>query len=89
MKSMKTTVKCLRADKKTVLDKVIVYRLFLVRGGTERYYAIKASADKDSSSCKFGTIRAKAFDIYRKIVRNEVTPCSLRDIAEDFEKEIR
>ncbi len=88
MKVTKTTIKHLRADKKTVLDKVVVYRLFQIRSCKGHHYSINVSADNESSTGRFGTNRAKALDIYRKIVRNEITPCSLGDIAEDFEKDV-
>ena len=88
MKVMKTTVKRLRADKKIVSDKVVIYRLFQIRSNKGYHYSINVSADNESSTGRFGTNREKAFDIYRKIVRCEITPCTLRDIAEDFGKDL-
>ncbi|MBO5701865.1 MAG: hypothetical protein J6S71_05465 [Clostridia bacterium] len=88
MKCMKTTITLLSANKKHVSDKVVVYRLFHVCGCKGQHFAINVSIDNESSICKFGKDRAKAYDIYRKIVKNGVTPCCLSDIAEDFEKDI-
>ena len=88
MKVMKTTINRLCADKKIVSDKVVVYRLFHIRSCKGHHYSINVSADNESSTGRFGTNREKAFDIYHKIVRCEITPCTLRDIAEDFGKDL-
>jgi hypothetical protein len=88
MKVMKTTVKRLCADKKIVSDKVVIYRLFHIRSNKGYHYSINVSADNESSTGRFGTNREKAFDIHRKIVRCEITPCTLHDIADDFEKDL-
>ena len=85
---MKTTITRLRASKKYVSDRIAVYRLFLVRSIKGQHFVINISIDNESNSCKFGKDRDRALDIYRKIVRNGVTPCCLSDIAEDFEKDI-
>lgn len=88
MKVMKTTIEHLYTNKKVVLDKVVIYRLFHIRSRGRRHYAINVSSENDSSTCRFGSNRAKASEIYRLIVKNEVTPCSLADIAEDFGKTV-
>ena len=88
MKVMKTTIERLRTDKRIVADKIVVYRLFRIRNYMGIHFTINVSADNESASCRFGTNRTIALEMYRKIVRNNVTPCSLDDIAEDFAKTI-
>lgn len=84
MKGMKITYKCLQANKNRIGNKDIYYKLFLVRCRKGNHFAIAASSDEDRSVSNFGNNRAKAIDIYFKVVRNGVTPCCLCDIAEDF-----
>lgn len=87
MKRRESCVLCLRSDSRIVSDKVIDYKLFLVRKMTARSFAIGVSDGEESELCRFGVKRARAVEIYSKIVRNEVTPCTLRDIADDFAEE--
>lgn len=85
---MKMKIKRLRADKRKVADTAVAYRLFRIRNTSGNRFAIKVSTDDESATCDFGCDYVKAFDIYTKIVRSEVTPCSLCDIAEDFAKSV-
>lgn len=84
---MKTMTKLLHEDTKNVSDMMIIYRLYLIRNKLGRCFVIKISSGNEFAACRFGNDRMKAVDIYYKVVRNKVTPCSLRDIAEDFAKE--
>ncbi len=91
---MKTRIKrsnCRRVQlKKDVINifgDEIYYRLFLIRGSGIRYYTINVTRGKESCSCRFGNDKNRAYDIYNKIVKNTVTPCTLCDIAEDLAKE--
>lgn len=88
MKDNKTTIERLCAHKKIVADKAVLYRLFRIRNFKGHHFAINVSADNESTTCSFGTDRTKALKIYRIIVRNGVTPCTLNDIAEDFVKSV-
>lgn len=87
MKKREFSALCIKHDKKTVLDREITYKLFLVRKSGDLYYTIRVSDGDECEKSGFGSVRSRAVDIYQKIVRNEVTPCTLRDIAEDFAKE--
>ncbi len=77
----------LRGDILNILGEEIYYRLYKVKCGGKGGYAINITSGKESSTCFFGCNRFRAADIYEKIVRNTVTPCALRDIAEDFAKQ--
>lgn len=76
----------LKGDAIHVLDNEIYYKLYVIRRGGARLYAINVTAGKESSTCCFGKDRQSAMDIYSTIVENSVTPCTLCDIAEDFSK---
>ena len=77
----------LRGDIINIIGDEIYYRLYLIRRAGIRFYAINITSAKESVSRTFGRDKRKAYEIYEKIVRNTVTPCSLADIAEDFAAE--
>ncbi len=77
----------LRGDVLNILGEEIYYRLYAIRRGTCCCYSVNITSGKESSTCSFGKDKGEAFRIYDKIVSNTVTPCSLRDIADDFNKE--
>lgn len=75
----------LRSDTRSVLNMKVKYRLYQIRNNKERIYVISVSADGESKTCFFGQDRTAASLMYKKIVSGSVTPCSIREIAEDFE----
>ncbi len=76
----------LRGDVLNILGDEIYYRLYYVRRGGCRRYIINITSGKESASCSFGRDKTEAVCAYEEIVKNTVTPCTLRDIAEDFAK---
>ena len=76
-----------REDIINILGDEICYRLYPVRRSGIRLYAINITSGKDSVSRTFGRDKRRANEMYEKIVRNTVTPCSLADIADDFASE--
>ena len=87
MKRRESCVLCLRSESRIVSGKVIDYKLFCVRKMSARSFAVSISDGEESEMCDFGANRLRAFEMYGKIVRNEVTPCTLCDIAQDFAEE--
>ena len=75
---------CLKENVKLVHDIYLRYELNAVRICGRKCYTVTVETATDHSTCCFGCDRRKAIEIYKKIVENEVTPCTLRDIAEDF-----
>lgn len=76
-----------RGDILNILGEEIYYRLYVIRRAGKRRYAINITCGKECATCDFGRDRQQATEIYEMIVRNTVTPCALRDIAEDFAKQ--
>ena len=79
----------IKGDVNSVLGEDVYYRLYEVRRGAIKTYAINICCGPESEICSFGSDRAAVFAIYRKIVRGAVTPSTLKEIAEDFFTERR
>ncbi len=76
----------LREDSVKASGYKIFYSLYRTSCSGITLYRIKASCGEESRVCSFGSDMFAAYKIYRKIVRNNVTPCTLGDIAEDYAK---
>ncbi len=76
----------IKSDMLNILGEEIYYRLFEICRGGMCSYAVNVACGEESSTCDFGGDRERATDIYGKIVQNTVTPCTLCDIANDFNK---
>ena len=79
----------IREDTVNISGARLIYRLFHIRSKEERVYKISISGMGESSTCRFGSDRRRAYGAYGKIVRGAVTPCTLTDIAADFAAENR
>ncbi len=79
----------IKGDIRSVQGEDVYYRLYEVRKGAIKSYAINICCGPESEICSFGTDRAAVFAIYRKIVRGAVTPTTLKEIAEDYFAEKR
>lgn len=74
----------IKGDVRSVLGEEVFYRLYEVRRAGMKSYAINVACGVDNEIFSFGTNRIAAVEIYRKIVEYTVTPCTLKDIADDF-----
>ncbi len=75
----------LREDIRIVLGEKAHYALYVIKRGGVKTYAVNISYGADSESALFGTRRLAALAAYRKTVAHLVTPCTLRDVAEDLD----
>ena len=86
--TMKLTVKSgireIRKEYTEVEGANIEYTLFSIGGLLRRVYAIEIKRFDEKNTSFFGTDKKRAEDIFRMIVANTVTPCTLEDIAEDM-----
>ena len=85
---MRTIVQ-IRGDIKTVLGEEVFYRLYEIRRGAFKSYAINVSCGSENEMYTFGNERRSAIETYQTIVEGEVTPCTLCDIAHDFNYAVR
>ena len=83
-KSGFTSIVQIKGDVRTVLGKDVFYRFYEVRRAGFRTYAINVSCGLESEMYSFGSDRAAAAAIYEQIVEGTLTPCTLKDVAEDF-----
>lgn len=79
----------IKGDLRCVLGEDVYYRLYEIRRGPVKTYAINVSCGRESEIFSFGSDRLEVLTIYRKIVRGAVTPTTLKDIAEDYLREKR
>ena len=62
------------------------YTLLSVGGWLRPVYAIEINDRYDRRMSFFGFNKKRAVSIFKSIVENTVTPCTLEDIAEDMAK---
>lgn len=74
----------LKEDRSKVRHISLRYELNAIKVGGRRCYAITVDSGYDRCTCCFGEDKKAAMEMYRTIVENTVTPCTLHDIAEDF-----
>ena len=68
---------------KQALEKELHYRLLkTVRGKNPEYY-VNVRLREEQQTVYIGTDLSLAYDLYRKIIRCHVTPCTIRDVVED------
>ncbi len=66
----------------------IMYRLVRVEVEGMYAYALFVSFEEEYEAAFLGSIEERARDMFDKISRNLVTPCTLFEIIEDFYKEM-
>ena len=78
----------IRGDVRCVLGEEVYYRLYEIKRAGIRSYAINVSCKTENEIYSFGCDRVAVIELYSKIVKYSVTPCTLKDIAEDYQKQI-
>lgn len=76
----------IQGDVQCILGEEVYYRLYQVKCPCVKRYFINVSNGKESATCDFGKDKNAATVAYKKIVAFSVTPCTLRYIADDFNK---
>lgn len=66
--------------------KRIVYRLYQVKFEDTVRYVVFVEYENEAEVCFAGADRKCAEELFGIVCANDVTPCSLCDIAEDFSK---
>lgn len=64
----------------------VEYTLLSLGCGLRPVYAIEIKDRNESRLSFFGTDKKRAVAIFKSVVDNTVTPCTLEDIAEDMAK---
>jgi len=82
--SAKTKVFKIKETCGEVLGNKVYYRLYCVRRIDRCYYMINVAYCNENSSWCFGKNKQAALRMYNKIVKNSVTPCTLKYIAQDY-----
>lgn len=81
---MKTRAFMIRKNYKDVLGSKVYYRLYRIHRIESCFYLINVTYCNESCSWHFGKNKLDAFKMFNKIVKNSVTPCTLKYIAQDF-----
>ena len=68
----------------TTKQKVLHYRLYRFRMTDKTCFLVEVRGLGSRAKCSLGSSPTWASDAYRIIVRNGVTPCTLRDVVEDL-----
>lgn len=84
MRNGKNTAICLASVRKRVGKSVTLYRLYLIRCGDSRRYAIRITCGDEEKCCCFGRDSAEALRAFGRVVEGSVTPCTLEYVAEDL-----
>ena len=62
----------------------IHYGLYMMKLSRSKKYFILAECDAESELCVVGENKDKAIELYALVRENMVTPCTLKDVCEDF-----
>lgn len=69
-------------DRREILGKRIVYHLYRIGAGAP-FFEMEIATPDERESAALGSDPERAIDIYRAVVKGEVTPCTLKYIIDD------
>ena len=82
----KKGIKAIMRDFADLEGEKMEYTLMSLGGYLRPVYAIEIKTREECGLGFFGTDKQRALSVFKLIVANSVTPCTLQDIAEDMSK---
>lgn len=78
----KTSV--IRCRSRYIAGEEYVYKLKRESSGDNYGYGISIEGTDDTSECYAGNERRRASALFRRVCDGQVTPCTLKDVVEDY-----
>ena len=77
----------LRRNKVDFSGGVLVYELRAVKTSDGVLLSVTVKLDEEIATCLFASRIGEVLKFYKSAIENTVTPCTLRDVAEDYKNQ--
>ncbi len=77
----------LRKNKVDFSGGILVYELRAVKTADGVLLSVTVKLDEETATCLFAAKMGGVLKFYEMAVQNTVTPCTLKDVAEDFKNQ--